>query len=198
MERTRLLRAITILRSGGVVAYPTDTLYGLAVDPRSMRAVERLFEIKEREPGKAVPLIAASVEQASEAAVFDERARHVAESFWPSALSIVLQARTVVRSEILAADGSVAVRVPAHPISQALAAGFGFCITATSANLSGDAATASPAVVARTIGNRIDFLLDAGESPGGPPSTIVDLRSAEPRLIRAGAVAWERVLRSIE
>ena len=198
MERGRLLRAIAILRSGGVVAYPTDTLYGLAVDPRSTRAVERLFEIKKREPGKAVPLIAASVEQASEAAVFDERARHVAESFWPGALSIVLQARNVVRSEILAADGSVAVRVPAHPTSQALAAGFGFCITATSANLSGDAPTASPAVVARTIGNRIDFLLDAGESPGGPPSTIVDLRSAEPRLIRAGAVAWERVLRSIE
>jgi L-threonylcarbamoyladenylate synthase len=198
MERGRLLRAITILRSGGVVAYPTDTLYGLAVDPRSTRAVERLFEIKQREPGKAVPLIAASVEQASEAAVFDERARRVAESFWPGALSIVLQARNVVRAEILAADGSVAVRVPAHPTSQALAAGFGFCITATSANLSGDAPTASPAVVARTIGNRIDFLLDAGESPGGPPSTIVDLRSAEPRLIRAGAVAWERVLRSIE
>jgi L-threonylcarbamoyladenylate synthase len=198
MERARLLRGITILRSGGVVAYPTDTLYGLAVDPRSTRAVERLFEIKERERGKAVPLIAASVEQASEAAVFDERARRVAESFWPGALSIVLQARNVVRSEILAADGSVAVRVPAHPISQALAAGFGFCITATSANLSGDAPTASPTVVARTIGNRIDFLLDAGESPGGPPSTIVDLRSAAPRLIRAGAVAWERVLRSIE
>ena len=198
MERGRLLRAIAILRSGGVVAYPTDTLYGLAVDPRSTRAVERLFEIKEREPGKAVPLIAASVEQASEAAVFDERARRVAEALWPGALSIVLQARNVVRSEILAADGSVAVRVPAHPTSQALAAGFGFCITATSANLSGDAPTASPAVVARTIGNRIDFLLDAGESPGGPPSTIVDLRSAEPRLIRAGAVAWERVLRSIE
>ena len=198
MERGRLLRAIAILRSGGVVAYPTDTLYGLAVDPRSTRAVERLFEIKKREPGKAVPLIAASVEQASEAAVFDGRARRVAESLWPGALSIVLQARTVLRPEILAADGSVAVRVPAHPISQALAAGFGFCITATSANLSGDAPTASPAVVARTIGNRIDFLLDAGESPGGPPSTIVDLRSAEPRLIRAGAVAWERVLRSIE
>jgi L-threonylcarbamoyladenylate synthase len=69
-----------------VVAYPTDTLYGLAVDPRSTRAVERLFEIKEREPGKAVPLIAASVEQASEAAIFDERARRVAESFWPGAL----------------------------------------------------------------------------------------------------------------
>jgi L-threonylcarbamoyladenylate synthase len=198
MERAKLLRAITILRNGGVVAYPTDTLYGLAVDPRSTRAVERLFEIKERERGKAVPLIAASVEQASAAAVFDARARKVAESFWPGALSIVLQARDVVRPEILAADGSVAVRVPAHPISQALAAGFGFCITATSANLSGDAATASPAVVARTIGSRIDFLLDDGESPGGPPSTIIDMRSAEPRLIRAGAVVWERVLRSIE
>jgi len=198
MERAGLLRAITILRSGGVVAYPTDTLYGLGVDPRSTRAVERLFDVKEREPGKAVPLIAASIEQANEAAVFDARARQVAESLWPGALSIVLQARNLLRSGILAADGSVAIRVPAHPISQALAAGFGFCITATSANLSGEPPTASPAVVARSIGNRIDFLFDAGESPGGPPSTIVDLRSPEPRLIRAGAVAWERVLRSIE
>lgn len=198
MERARLLRAITILRNGGVVAYPTDTLYGLAVDPRSTTAVDRLFEIKGREAGRAVPLIAASLQQASEAAVFDERAQRVAEAFWPGPLSLVLPARDVVRAEVRASDGSIAVRVPAHPVAQALAAGFGFCLTATSANLSGDAATASPAVVSKTIGHRIDFLLDDGESPGGPPSTIVDLRSSEPRLVRDGAIAWERVLRSIE
>jgi L-threonylcarbamoyladenylate synthase len=198
MQRDRLLRAIAILRNGGVVAYPTDTLYGLAVDPRSTTAVDRLFEIKRREPGRAVPLIAASVEQASEAAVFDERAQRVAAAFWPGPLAIVLPAREVVRPKIVASDGSVALRVPAHPVSQALAAGFGFCLTATSANLSGEPPTSSPDIVAKTIGHRIDFLIDDGDSPGGPPSTIVDLRGAAPRLVREGAVAWDRVLRSIE
>ena len=198
MDRARLLQAITILRNGGVVAYPTDTLYGLAVDPRSTSAVDRLFQVKGREPGRAVPLIAATIEQASAAAIFDERAQRLADAYWPGPLSIVLSARDVLRPEILAADGSVAIRVPAHPVAQALAAGFGFCVTATSANLSGDPPPASPVVVARTLGNRIDLLLDEGESPGGPPSTIVDLRSAAPRLVREGAIAWERVLRSIE
>jgi L-threonylcarbamoyladenylate synthase len=198
MERARLLRAVAILRSGGVVAYPTDTLYGLAVDPRSTSAVDRLFEIKRRDPGRAVPLIAATLEQAEEAAVFDERARRLAAAFWPGPLAIVLPAREVLRAQILAEDGSVAVRVPDHPVSQALAAGFGFCLTATSANLSGAQPTASPEVVSKTLGHRIDFLLDAGDSPGGPPSTIVDVRADSPRLVREGAIAWERVLRSIE
>ena len=193
-----LERAVAALRAGGVVAFPTDTLYGLAVDPRSALAVARLFAVKQREHGHAVPLIAADLGQAEEAAVFDERARRMAAAFWPGPLSIVLAAAPVVCRDILAADGSVAVRVAAHPVSHALAAGLGFCITATSANLTGQPPTASPAVVSSSIGDRIDFLLDSGESPGGPPSTIVDLRGTAPRLVREGAIAWDRVLRSIE
>jgi len=190
-------RAIAVLRGGGVVAYPTDTLYGLAVDPRSAQAVRRLFAIKGRTAGHAVPLIAADLEQGEAAAVFDERAKRAARVFWPGPLSIILPATATLCSEVLAVDGSVAVRVPAHPVSRALAAGLGFCITATSANLSGEPPTASATVVAASLGDRIDFLLDGGESPGGPPSTLIDLRGAAPRLVRAGAVAWDRVLRSI-
>ena len=193
-----LQEAIAVLRNGGIVAYPTDTLYGLAVDPRSADAVARLFAVKRREPGHAVPLIAADLQQATEAAVFDERARRVAAAFWPGPLSLVLTARESIRPEIVAADGSVAVRVPAHPVSRALAEGLGFCITSTSANLTGDPPASSPAAVAKILGERIDFLLDAGDSPGGLPSTIVDLRAPEPRLVREGAIAWKRVLRSIE
>lgn len=191
-------QAIEVLRGGGVVAYPTDTLYGLAVDPRSAVAVQRLFQVKRREAGHAIPLIAADAEQAEEIGVFTPHARRLAAALWPGPLSLVLEARPTVSRELLAGDGSVAVRVPAHDVARALAAGFGFCITATSANLTGEPPTSSPAVVRQTMGDRIDFLLDAGDSPGGPPSTIVDLRAAEPRLIREGAVAWERVLRSIE
>jgi L-threonylcarbamoyladenylate synthase len=191
-------QAVAVLRSGGVVAYPTDTLYGLAVDPRSAEAVLKLFAVKGRSSGHPVPLIAADMEQATAAAVFDERATSAARTFWPGPLSLVLPATATLCAEVLAPDGSVAIRVPAHPLSRALAAGFGFCITATSANLTGELATASAAVVAASLGHRLDFVLDAGDSPGGAPSTIVDLRSATPRLVRAGAVAWDRVLRSIE
>ena len=193
----RITHAVDILRSGGIVAYPTDTLYGLAVDPRSELAVRRLFAVKARDAGHAVPLIAADQLQAAEAAVFDPLAARVADAFWPGPLSIVLPARAALRAEILGDDGSVAVRVPAHDTARALAAGLGFCITATSANVSGSPATASAAEVLATLGDRIDLLLDEGATAGGPPSTIVDLR-AQPRLVRAGAIAWDRVLRSIE
>ena len=191
-------RAVQVLRDSGIVAYPTDTLYGLAVDPRSPTAVRRLFAVKGREPGHAVPLIAADVEQAGQVAIFDEPARRLATAFWPGPLSLVLPAKPGLVRDLEAADGSIAIRVPASDPSRALARGLGFCITATSANLSGQAPTSSPSVVTHTLGDRINFVLDAGASPGGPPSTIVDTRGAAPRLVRAGAIAWERVLRSIE
>lgn len=187
-----------MLRDGGIVAYPTDTLYGLAVDPRSHAAVRRLFEVKGRAAGHAVPLIAADLPQAELAAVFDERARRLAEAFWPGPLSLVLTARPGLVADLLADDGSVAVRVPASDVSRALASGLGFCITATSANPTGQPPPSSPAVVDRILGTRVDLVLDFGESPGGAPSTIADLRGPVPRLVRSGAVAWERVLRSIE
>ena len=190
--------AIDVLRQGGVVAFPTDTLYGLAADPRSAAAVDRLFAVKGRDAGHAVPLIAANLEQAGEAVVLDHRARRVASAFWPGPVSIVLPAQRVIREEILGPGRSVAVRVPAHHVARALSEGFGFCITSTSANISRKPPTASPQVVAKTLGGLVDYVLDAGDSPGGQPSTIVDLCGPEPRLVRAGAIAWERVLRSIQ
>jgi L-threonylcarbamoyladenylate synthase len=198
MSSDAIERAVEVLLRHGIVGYPTDTLYGLAVDPRVPAAVRRLFEVKGREPGHAVPLIAADLEQAMKAGVFDDRARRVASKLWPGPLSLVLDAQPGLEPAVLAHDGSIAVRVPASDVSRDLARKLGFCITATSANLSGHPPSASPAVVAQALAGRIDFLLDAGDSPGGPPSTIVDLRQPSPRLVRAGAVAWERVLRSIE
>lgn len=191
-------RAVNVLQTGGIVAYPTDTLYGLAVDPRSAEAVRRLFDVKGRQAGHAVPLIAAGIAQAGEAARLDDRARRAAAAFWPGPLSLVLPAREAVRDELLGADRTIAVRVPDHPVARALAEGLGFCITATSANLTGQPATSSPELVTRSLGDRIDLVLDVGASPGGPPSTIVDLRGPEPRLLREGAIAWDRVLRSIQ
>ena len=196
--RDDLRHAVKVLVDGGVVAFATDTLYGLAVDPRSAQAIARLFAVKEREPGHAVPLIAADEQQVQQAGEWPVPAQRLAAAFWPGPLSLVLPASTSIHRDVQAADGSIAVRVPRSDAARALAAAFGFCITSTSANLSGQPPTNSPAVVRATIGARIDFLLDSGDAPGGAPSTIVDARQQPPRLVRAGAVPWDRVLESLQ
>jgi L-threonylcarbamoyladenylate synthase len=164
--------AADVLRLGGIVGYPTDTLYGLAADPASDSAMERLFEVKGRDRTQPIPLIAASLDQARGAAQFTPADLRLARAFWPGPLSLVVAAQPCVSRLAVADDGTVAIRVPAHPLAIDLARAFGSCITATSANLSGHPPTASPDTVAASIGDRIDFLLDGGQSTGGAPSTL--------------------------
>ena len=189
-------RAVGILLAGGIVAYPTDTLYGLAVDPRSAAAVRRLFAVKAREQGRAIPLIAAELEQARQGADFNDLALRLARAFWPGPLSLVLPGTPLLNPDVVAGDGTVAIRVPANVVARELAAGLGFCITATSANLSGEPAPAAAARLSDTLRVRIDMVV-GGDAPGGLPSTIVDASGSAPRLVRAGAIEWDRVLRSI-
>lgn len=191
-------RACAVLREGGVVAFPTDTFYGLAADPRMPAAVARLFAVKGRPQGQAVPLIAADDAQVEAAAALNDAARRLAVAFWPGPLSIVLPARDVICAEARAADGTIAVRVPACDAARQLARAFGFCITATSANRSGHPASVSASAVAGTLTGAVDLVLDGGDTPGGAPSTLVDVRQEAPRLVRPGAIAWDRVLRSLE
>jgi L-threonylcarbamoyladenylate synthase len=189
--------AADILRAGGIVAYPTDTLYGLAVDPRRDDAVARLFEAKARRAELAMPLIAADLAQAEAAGIFGPRARRLAGAFWPGPLSIVVPARPAISRLALGGRPSVAVRVPASRVARALAERFGFPIAATSANPSGAPAAAAPRNIGEAMAGRIDCLLDGGAAPGGPPSTIVEIDETGQRLHREGAIAWERVLKSL-
>jgi len=198
LDPVLIVRACVILRAGGVVAFPTDTFYGLAADPRNPGAVARLFAIKGRAAGQAVPVIAADEAQAADAVHFDDRALRLSRAFWPGPLSLVLPARAVICGDVKAADGTVAVRVPAADGARSLARAFGFCITATSANYSGDEPMTSAPAVSRALGGVLDLVLDGGDTAGGAPSTLVDLREESPRLVRAGAIAWDRVLRSLE
>jgi L-threonylcarbamoyladenylate synthase len=193
-EPAALARAVDVLRSGGLVAFPTDTVYGIAADPRQEAAVERLFLLKGRDPRTAVPLIAADTEQAMAAGAFGPREMRVAAAFWPGPLSIVVPAKAVLSRAVLGEHHTVAIRVPAHAVARALAAAFGFCITATSANPSGDIPAEAADRLIETLPG-IDLLLDAGPAPGGPPSTIVALDEHGPVLVRAGAVAWDRVIK---
>jgi L-threonylcarbamoyladenylate synthase len=197
-DRTIVEAAAAMLRGGGIVAYPTDTLYGLAVDPRSDAAVARLFDVKGRDSASAIPLIAADVAMAERTAAngFGPLEHRLAAAFWPGPLTIVVAA-TPKMSAALAPAGTLGVRVPAHAVARGLSAAFGDCITATSANLSGRPACASAEEVAAALHHRIDLLLDAGPAPGGAPSTIVELVHGRPVLRRPGAVPWDRVLESV-
>jgi L-threonylcarbamoyladenylate synthase len=187
-----------VLRQGGIVAYPTDTLYGLAADPRSDAAVRRLFEVKSRDRAAAVALVAADVLQAQEAGAFGAGDLALARAFWPGPLTIVVPAAGAL-SRLLTGDlRTVGVRVPAHAVARAIAAAFGWCITATSANMSGGVPATTADQAAAAFDGRIDAIVDAGPAPGGPPSTIVELADGRPVLRRSGAIAWDRVLESLQ
>jgi L-threonylcarbamoyladenylate synthase len=186
--------AARVIAANGIVAYPTDTLYGLAVNPRSPVAIERLFALKDRPSDRAIPLIADSRASARAAVEWTPEADRLADRCWPGPLTLVLRATSGLAPALLGADATVAVRVPDSAVARALAAASSGLITATSANTSGNPATADPAELLPLAGRGLDLLLDAGLSPGGPPSTIVDLTARAPRLVRAGAVGWERVL----
>jgi L-threonylcarbamoyladenylate synthase len=184
------------LRAGKVVAFPTDTFYGLAADPSSAAAVRALFDVKGRDPSMAMPLIAADLDQVRRAGgPLNEAAERLARAFWPGPLSIVLDAAAAIVPDVHAGRQTVAIRIPAHRIAVALARAFGGALTATSANLSGRPPVSSASALGPVAADPRVLVVDAGETPGGAPSTIVDVRRDPPQLIRAGALAWEDVLR---
>lgn len=201
-----LERAAAVIRRGGVVAMPTETFYGLAADATHDVATERIFEIKGRPATMALPIVAASLEQvASRLGPLDETTARAAKACWPAPLSLVVawtpQLSTAVgQPDARRADGAgrtVAVRVPDHAFVRALCEHTGTLLTSTSANLTGEPPAATAEAVASALGDRVDLIVDGGPAPGGLPSTIADLRDGEPRLLRDGAVPWERVLESI-
>jgi L-threonylcarbamoyladenylate synthase len=197
-DATALAKAVDVLRAGGVVAYPTDTLYGLAVDPQRSDAAERLYAAKGRDASVAVPLVASSIKQAQVVALFGEQELRLARAFWPGPLTIVMPARPIISTSILGGGTTVAVRVPSHVVARALCEAFGFPLTATSANRSGHPPAASATDVVTSLVTGVGLLLDAGPVRGGPASTIVEIAASGPRLVRSGAVPWERVLESLE
>ena len=193
-------RAAANIRSGGVVAFPTDTLYGLAADPFSGEAAGRIFAIKGRPAERGLPLIAADAAQISiHLGALPPMGLLLAARFWPGPLTLLVAAPAGLAPEVTGGTGRVGVRVPAHLVARRLCELCERPLTATSANRSGGRASDDPDVVARALGPDgdmpgVSLLLDAGMTPGGAPSTIVDVTMTEPGLVRAGAISWEAVL----
>ncbi len=195
IDPAELERAATVLREGGLVAYPTDTLYGLAALPTDDQAIERLFAAKGRPRDRAVPLLIASPRDlALVAAEVPEVAQRLMREFWPGALTIVL--RTAEGFHSTAVNETVAVRVPDHPVPRELVRILGAPITGTSANATGGADPLTAVDVRSQLGDAVDLIIDGGACPGARPSTIVDCTVSPPRLVREGAVSREELVRA--
>jgi len=186
-------RGVSILKSGGVVAFPTDTVYGLGASIGIDSAVERVYRIKERQRRMALPLLLADIPQLDEVAIsIPTSARLLAENFWPGPLTLVLLKSDSVSDTVSGGSETIAVRVPAHPIPIALAQGVGTPIVGTSANLSGQPSALTTEEARNQLGNKVDLIIE-GECPGGKESTIVDLTGETPVILRQGALLIEEL-----
>lgn len=188
----KILEAINVLTRGGVVAFPTETAYGLAADATNPAALRRVSAIKGREPGKTPPLIASDRAMAEEYLVIPDAIRPLTEKYWPGALTVVGKVGRALASGAVRSDGTIALRVSSHPVAKALAAGLGRPIVATSANVSG----LSPCYSANTFLKQIraanhpepDLVIDVGPIPRRKPSTLVAVVKGKVTVLRQGTV----------
>ena len=191
-----IAEAARILRGGGLVVFPTETVYGLGADATNGQAVARIFEAKGRPRFNPLIVHVADAGAARDFACFGERALLLAERFWPGPLTLVLPLRAGARpriSELVTAGlDTVAIRVPAHPVARKLLASAGIPVAAPSANVSGRVSPTLAHHAEEDLGSRVEMVLDAGSTEAGLESTIVAL-APEPTLLRPGALAREEI-----
>ncbi len=187
-------KGISILRQGGIVAYPTDTVYGLGASAGLTRAVEQIYVVKERPRNMPLPLLLADDSQITGLAEsVPPLAWLLIRTFMPGALTLVLSASASVPDIITAGGTTVALRIPAHPVPVALVKGLGAAIVGTSANLSGQPSSLTADEVYSQLGAKIDFVIDGGRCPGGRESTLVDVTGETPLILREGAVSRQEL-----
>ena len=185
-------RALEILRAGGLVAFPTDTVYGLGCLAFDQTAIEAIYVAKDRPLEKAIPILIADADDLDQVAVdIPELARRLAVRFWPGPLTLVVPKRADLPVAV-SASATVGVRVPDHEVARALLRAAG-AVAVSSANLSGRASPRSVREVVAQLNGRIPLVLDGGETRGGVPSTVVDVTGAQPVVLREGPVTFEQI-----
>jgi L-threonylcarbamoyladenylate synthase len=184
--------ALEILGSGGLVAFPTDTVYGLAASLNSITGINRLYEAKSRSANKAIAVLLAEIEQISLLTPdLPPSARKLAACFWPGALTLVVPKHPFLPPN-LSPLPTVGVRMPDHAFARALMRASG-PLAASSANISGESNTLSAQQVKEQLDGRIELILDGGLAPGGVPSTVVDCTQEPPKILRLGALSAEQI-----
>ncbi len=181
--------AVRVLRDGGLVCYPTDTVYGIGAAAGDDAAVRRLFAVKGRSPDKPLPLLLADVSDAARVAEVTPLAKALATRFWPGALTIVMRKAVSYRSLALAGGDTVALRVPDHELVRRIVRTLGEPITGTSANRAGTRAPISAAEVAFQMGEMVELIIDGGQSRTRLESTVIDITRDKPEIVREGAVS---------
>ena len=185
-----------VLKGGGVIAFPTDTFFGLGANPYNTKAVDKIYSIKGRDPEKPLLLLIDSilkldglVEEISEASA------KLIESFWPGPLTILFKPKHTIPKNIT--TGLIGIRQPGNLITRKILAGLNYPLTAPSANFSGEDPTITAEQVKDRLGNKVDLILDAGICRGGEPSTLVDTTKIPVRLVRAGAINFKTIQESL-
>lgn len=189
-------KALTVLRGGGLIAFPTDTVYGLGGDLFSYNSIERIYQAKDRESTKAIPVLIGDVAQLNRVtAEIGAKARRLAETCWPGALTLVVPKHAGL-PENLSVMPTVGVRMPDHPFALTLLRASG-PLAVTSANLSGQASPQTAEDVMAQLRGRIELIIDGGKTPGGTPSTVVDCTAEEPVILRVGPISAEEIQRIV-
>ena len=192
-------RLVAVLEAGGLVAFPTDTVYGVAAVPWLVGAVARLYEAKQRPSSRPIPLLLSDVGQLNRVAIlppgFERPFKKLSARFWPGGLTLVLPKTEIVLAEV-SAGPTVAVRVPDLPLAREFIEAAGGVLAVTSANISGQPSPVTAREVEEQLGGRIDLILVGGPCRGGVPSTVLDCAVYPPRLLRRGAVS-EGELRAV-
>ena len=192
---SQIQEAVWVLKKGGLVAYPTDTVYGLGASMQSGQAVERIFAVKSRPRHMALPLLVASVAQIENLTDrISPSAKCMIDAFLPGALTLVMRASNRVPAYLTTKEGTIALRIPGHPVPVALIEGIGTAIVGTSANLSGNPSPVTAEEVRSQLGDQVDFIIDGGGC-GGKESTIVDVTGESFTVLRVGAVSRDQIER---
>lgn len=191
LEDSRALeQASGALQHGGVVAFPTDTVYGIGASLDHPAALRRIYDLKGRSPDKPLPILISRVEVLDQlSSDVDERLVELAEQFWPGALTIVLAAALHLPAEVKAPDNTIGVRLPNHSIPLTLAERAGGAIATTSANLSGQASAHAASEIHDAFGGTIDVILDGGFAPQENPSTVIRVVNGEIVVLREGVIS---------
>lgn len=194
MTDEALAHACAVLQAGGVVAFPTETYYGLAVDPFNRAALSRLFTLKGRSADKPVLLIIDNPSQLdSLAAEVPPPFAVLMEKFWPGPLTLVFPGAESLPELLTGHRGTIGLRVSSHPVARQLVRAFGRPITATSANFSGQSAAVTACGVREQLGLGVDVVIDGGETPGGQGSTLLGYQEGKVCLLRAGVIPFAQI-----
>ena len=187
-------KAARIILQGGVIAFPTETFYGLAADARNEAAVKKIFQVKDRGEGKPILLlVAARGWLTGLAQEVNAQAERLMEEFWPGPLTLVFRASPYVSPLLTANTGKIGIRHSPHPVTQALVQAVGRPVTGTSANLSRRPSASTAQEVLHSIGEGLDAILDGGKTAGGPGSTVLDVSGPSPQMIREGMLSLDEL-----